>query len=238
MRIRLPVRRSLFFLIAFLFSLLALLPLRLALDWLALDESGFAAREAKGSIWLGALSEAQYGGVALGDLSAELRTLPLFLGRARVDLERHDEQDRFRAGATVSRNAFGLDDLTGRLDVGAAFAPLPINSIDLNNVEAHFANGLCTSASGAVQAGLAGEVGGIALPGGMSGTARCDEGALLLPLTSQSGMETLNLRLLPDGRYRADLLVRPTDDMLRDRLIATGFTLSSGGYGLRIEGAF
>jgi hypothetical protein len=48
MRIRLPLGRSLFFLCAFLFSLLALFPLRLALGWLALDDRGFAAREAEG----------------------------------------------------------------------------------------------------------------------------------------------------------------------------------------------
>ena len=44
MRIRLPLGRSLFFLCAFLFALVALLPLRLALDWLGLDDKGFAAR--------------------------------------------------------------------------------------------------------------------------------------------------------------------------------------------------
>jgi general secretion pathway protein N len=77
MRVRLPLGRSLFFVCAFLFALIALFPLRLALDWLALDERGFAAREAKGSIWFGGLSEAQFGTVALGDLTAELRTLPL-----------------------------------------------------------------------------------------------------------------------------------------------------------------
>ena len=49
MRIRLPLGRSLFFVCAFLFALVALLPLRLALDWLGLDDKGFAAREARGS---------------------------------------------------------------------------------------------------------------------------------------------------------------------------------------------
>jgi hypothetical protein len=45
MRVRLPLGRTLFFVCAFLFALIALFPLRLALDWLSLDERGFAARE-------------------------------------------------------------------------------------------------------------------------------------------------------------------------------------------------
>src|SRR3546814_15218726 len=87
MRFRLPLGRRLFVLCAILFALVALFPLRLALDWLALDERGFAAREATGSLWLGALSEAQFGSVELGALQARLRPLPLLVRRAPPDLE-------------------------------------------------------------------------------------------------------------------------------------------------------
>jgi general secretion pathway protein N len=238
MRIRLPLGRTLFFVCAFLFALVALLPLRLAVDWFALDDRGFAAREAKGSVWLGSVSEAQFGTVALGDLQAQLRTLPLFIGRARVDLERVDEASRFQGSATVSRHSFGIDDMTGTLDVGSTLAPLPIGAIDMGDVTAHFADGLCTSAEGLVKANVAGDVAGVALPGGLSGNARCDQGALLLPLVSQSGMEALNLRLFEDGRYQIELAVRPVDDAMRDRLIQSGFALSSNGYALRVEGTF
>ena len=37
----------------------------------------------------------------------------------------------------------------------------------------------------------------------MSGRARCDGGALLLPLQGASGMERLDLRLFADGRWQA-----------------------------------
>lgn len=238
MRIRLPLGRSLFFLCALLFALIALFPLRLALDWLDLDERGFAAREAQGSIWLGSLTEAQFGTVALGDLTAQLRTLPLLIGRARVDLERSEEGDRFEGSATAWRYGFGIDDVTGRLDLGAALAPLPIGAVDLTELSAHFENGLCTSAEGSVRANVAGDIGGIALPGGLSGNARCDRGALLLPLTSQPGTEALNVRLFEDGRYEVELVVRPLDDATRDRLIAAGFALGAGGYVLRVNGSF
>jgi general secretion pathway protein N len=238
MRIRLPLGRTLFFGCAFLFAIVALLPLRLALDWLALDERGFAAREARGSIWLGGLSEAQIGSVPLGDLSAQLRSLPLFLGRARVDLRRADEENRLTGSMTVSRHGFGIDDMTARLELGGALAPLPIGAVDLSDVTAHFADGLCTSAEGAVRANIAGDVAGITLPGGLSGNARCERAALLLPLVSQSGMEALNLRVFEDGRYEVELAVRPVDDTMRDRLVAAGFALTATGYALRASGTF
>lgn len=229
MRIRLPLGPSLFFLCAFLFALVALLPLRLGLDWLALDERGFAAREARGSIWFGRLSEAQLGSVPLGDLGARLNTLPLLLGRARVDLDRNDENDPFRGAVTVSRHRFGVDDVSGALDVGATFAPLPLSSLNTSDVTVHFENGLCASAEGLVTANVAGDIAGVALGGAMSGTARCDEGALLLPLVSQSGMEAVNIRLMGAGGYRVELAVQPTDDAARDRLVAAGFTPGAGG---------
>lgn len=238
MRVRLPLGRTLFFVCAFLFALVALLPLRLVLGWLALDERGFAAREARGSIWLGAVSEAQLGTVALGDLNAELRTLPLFAGRARVELERRDEADRFEGAAIVSRHSIGIDDITGTLDLGPAFAPLPITSLDLGDVSARFTDGLCSSAEGVVTASIGSDVGGLMLPGGLSGNARCDEGALLLPLVSQTGMEALNLRLHEDGRYSVELVVRPGDDAMRDRLRASGFMLTANGYALTASGEF
>jgi len=238
MRFRLPLGRSLFFLCAFLFALVALFPLRLALDWLELDQRGFAAREAKGSIWFGGLSEAQFGTIALGDLAAQLRTLPLLIGRARVDLQREEGSDRFEAGATVTRHGFGIEDMTGQLDIGSALAPIPIASLDTSDVTVRFADGQCAAAEGAVRAGVAGDVAGISLPGGLSGNARCDEGALLLPLVSQTGMEALNIRLFEDGLYAIELAVKPVDDAMRDRLIASGFLLTANGYALRTSGRF
>lgn len=237
MRIRLPIGRSLLFLCVFLFSLVGLFPLRIAIDWLALDEGGFAAREAKGSVWLGALSEAQFGSVALGDLQASLRTFPLILGRARVDLTRKEGADRLEGAVTVSRHGFGIDDMSTRLDIGSALAPLPIASFELDAVNARFANGLCVSAEGRVKAGIAADVAGLPLAGGLSGNARCQGTALLLPLVGQTGMEALNLRLFGDGRYQADLSVNLTDAAVGARLIAAGFSArADGGYTLRHEG--
>jgi len=238
MRIRLKLRRGAFFLIAFLFALVALLPLGLALRWLQLDERGLAAREAEGSVWLGGLREARFGDVALGDLSARLRALPLLVGRARIDLERTGGADGFGGGVTLSRHGFGVDDVTAGLAIGPLLAPLPVATLDLDDVTAHFADGQCAGAEGMVKASLAGEAPGPMLPRSLTGEARCDGGALLLPLVAPSGMERLDLRLFEDGRYRIELNVRAADETMRQRLAASGFTPAGAGYVLKMEGKF
>jgi general secretion pathway protein N len=164
--------------------------------------------------------------------------LPLFLGRARVDLERLEGPQPFKGGASMSRHSFGIEDMTGRLDIGSALAPLPVASLDMTDVSARFVDGQCAAAEGTVRAEVAGSVAGLALPGGLTGIARCDRGALLLPLASQTGMEGLNLRLFEDGRYEIELAVRPVDDAMRDQLIAAGFLLTANGYALRMSGTF
>src|SRR5688572_29899141 len=117
MRIRLPLGRSLFVTAFFLFSLLALLPLRLAIGGLGFADRGLTARAATGSVWLGALQEAQVGPVALGDVSARLNFMPLLLGRARLSLVGADPSAPFEGAATITRHGFGFDDVNGRFRI-------------------------------------------------------------------------------------------------------------------------
>jgi general secretion pathway protein N len=241
MRIRLPVGRTLFFLGAFFLSLIALLPLRLAVDWFGIANRGIAAREVQGSVWFGGLKEAQVATIGLGDLATGVHILPLLVGRARFALNRRDGApgDAFRAGVNVTPNTFGVDDVTGRLLITAgALGRLPLSQIDLTDVTARFDNGQCAEAAGNVQATLSGDIGGVSLPGGLSGAARCDAGALLLAMVSQSGMESVELRLMGDGRFTGTLLMRSTDQNARDRMTAAGLTASALGYEMTVSGQF
>lgn len=215
MRIRLRWWRELFFLGALLFSLVALLPLRFALGWLGFADKGLTAREASGSVWLGALSEARFGTVALGDVGTRLRLLPLLVGRARLDLEQPD--DGLRGAVTLSRHGFGIDDATGTIE-GPALAELPPPALDLADVSFRFADGLCAHAEGLVKARFAGDLGSVPLNATFSGEARCDGPALLLPLVSQSGADRLDVRLFADGRYRVDAALRPAGSPYSSRL--------------------
>jgi len=238
MRFRLPLRRAAFIVAAIAFSVLALLPLRVAAGLFGAEGRGLAAREAAGSVWLGVLKEAQFGRVPLGDVGARLNVLPLFIGRARLSLSRDEADGRFEGALIVSRHSYGFDDLEGELDVPGLFAPLPVASLALQGVSAHFSGGLCESAEGQVSATLSGELAGVALPSGLRGDVRCAEGALLIALSSQSAMERVSIRIHGDGRYRIDLVVRPSDPAARDRLAAAGFVPGPGGYVRRLDGSF
>lgn len=238
MKIRLPFGRGAFFLAALAFASVATLPLGLAIRWLGLDARGLAAREADGSVWLGALKEAQLGPAPVGDVSARLNSLPLLLGRARVTLARADEAAPFEGAVIISRHAFGFDDATGRLPLGALLAPLPITAIELEDVSAGFASGLCSRADGRVRAVIGGDLGGMNLAAGFAGTASCAGDAVLIPMASQSGMEQLNVRIFASGRYRVELLVRSQDAAMGQRLGAAGFVPGNGGFLRIVEGSF
>jgi len=238
MRIRLPLGRSLFFLLALLLALVALLPLRLATSWLGLDDRGLSAREVNGGIWLGSLSEARIGDAALGDLGTQLSPLHLLVGRARLGFERPGGGEPLKGAISISRNSFALDDVVARLPVATVFAPLPIASLDLSDLSVDFVDGQCDRAEGMVTATVAGGFGDLALPQSLTGAARCEAGALLLPLASQAGSEVLALSLGADGGYRAELTVRPADAALAQRLPALGFAPGANGYVLAVAGRF
>jgi len=239
MRFRLPLKRTVFFLAALVLALLILLPLRVAAGWFDMGGRGLAAREVEGSLWFGRLREAQFGPVLLGDVDARLNLLPLFLGRARLSLHRDaDSGGAFDGAVTVTRNSFGLEDLTGQLQARGLFGPLPIATLDLDDVSVHFEGDQCESAEGQVRAGLSPEVAGLALPSGLSGAVRCQAGAVLLPLAGQSGMEQVNVTIQASGRWQADVVVRPTDPATIQRLTGAGFVPGAGGYVRRIDGSF
>ncbi len=237
-RIRLPIGRSLFFLSVLAVGLVLLLPMRLALGWLDLAAAGFSAREARGSVWRGTLTEARFAGAPLGDLSAGLAPTPLLLGRARIGVSRAGEGGDPLDGAIVaSRHSLGVDGVTAHIPLGARMLPLPVAAVDLSAVSITFRDGLCDRAEGLVKAAISGAPAGLNLPGGLSGAARCDGGALLLPLMSQSGMESLMLHVSAGGAYRADLRVRPTTPAARDALVAAGFAPAAGGLALVVTGS-
>jgi general secretion pathway protein N len=237
LRLRIPLGRALFFATAFLCCALALLPLRFALDLFGFQQSGITARAVDGAIWQGVLREARFGRIAAGDLSARLRLLPLLLGQSRIDFETLSRSTPLRGSLSVSREGFGVHDLTGTLPLAGTLPGLALGALEANDFSVAFANGACGSATGLVSATIRASA---AMPfaGRMAGTARCDRGALLLPLAGQSGVERLNLRVYPDGAYRAELIIRGGDATLAQPFAAAGFTQSEEGYVRRFDGRF
>ena len=239
MRISLATGRRTLFLAFFAVAMLAFLPLRLALGWGGLAGQGFTAREVTGSLWSGRLVEARFGDIALGDLDAGLSPFALLIGRARIALagESDDPARRLSGTVEIGRNRAAVIDATGPLSPGNAFAPLPVTALDLDALTVRFVDGTCQAAEGRVRATLAGAFLGQPLPGALSGNARCDAGALLLPLASGAG-EGVNLRMWPDGRYRAELTLIPTDPTIGARLDGAGFTANGAARTFTVDGRF
>ena len=217
-------------------ALVLFLPMRLVLGWAGLGDQGFSARTVSGSIWAGRLNEARFGDLALGSLDARVSPFALLIGRARVALD--GDPGLLHGAITLSRHGQGVDDMTATLPTGRAFAPLPVTELALENVTVHFVDDTCDTAEGRVRAKLVGEAAGVALPSELSGVARCDGGALLLPLASQAGTESIELRITGAGRYTAALRITPADPAAAQRLAATGFVAGQNGYRLSIEGRF
>lgn len=242
MRIALPVSRTILFLCIFVLAMLALIPMRLGLEWPGMDERGLAAREVQGSIWNGRLVEAQFRTAAMGDVDAGFGFFPLIFGRTRVAMERSNADTGalgdFRGVMSISGNQFSFDDMNAALPVADLFAPLPIGTLELEDVKAQFEDGSCVTAEGVVRARVSDSLGGIALPDMLIGNAQCDEDALLLPLISQSGMEQLEIRIGTTGAYTAEFRTMVVDDAMREQLAQAGFAPGPNGYALAVQGEF
>ncbi len=240
MRLRMTTRPSVLFTAMLFVALIVFLPMRLALGATGLADQGLSARRVGGTIWGGSMIEARFGDVALGDLRVSLSPLALLLGRARLAFEGAGADGRPIAGAaTIGRHAMGIDGVTASLPAATLFAPLPVTTLALEDVTVRFRDGVCEEAGGRVRATMMGEAGGLPLPPMMMGTARCEAGALLLPMTGQGGTEGVNLRIRPDGRYTADLVLTPGDPAAAAKLEQLGFVAGTGGgYRLSAEGRF
>jgi general secretion pathway protein N len=133
----------------------------------------------------------------------------LLTGRVEIDGERDSAApDRFAGSFVIARNRRSAESVTGIVPVEGAFGALPIAAIELTDVTVRFRDGTCEEAEGLVRASLTAAQPG--LPASLSGPARCDRGALLLPLTTGAGADGIALRLFGDGRWSAEVRVPST----------------------------
>lgn len=223
-----------------LVALVALFPLRLAIGLFGLADEGLSAREVTGPVWWGAAGEARYGGVALGDVSAGLSPVQLFVGRARVDVAGREgtANESLRGAFSFSRSISGIDDVSGTLPAGDAFAPLPVTAITLDDVSVRFSDGRCERAEGRITASIDATIPQLNLPPTLSGNARCQAGALFVPLASTAQAESITISIEADGKYRAVLTVRPADPAAATALAGAGFRQNGAGLQMTVNGNF
>ena len=221
---RLNTGRGTLFAAILVVALIVTLPLRLALAWFGVAEAGMTAREVTGSIWSGRLVEARFGQIALGELAARVAPLPLLIGHARIELAAPDGAagSRLSGAIDVTRHDIGLSHVTASLPVGNAFSPVPVTTLELDDVSVGYAGDTCERAEGRVRALLTGDVAGQRIPTTMSSPA--GEGS--------------TIRIWRDGRYRTDLTLTTSDPAQVARLQGFGFVQTPQGMQLAIEGRF
>lgn len=221
-----------------LFVLVVLFPLRLALG-AAGGAGSLSAREVAGTIWSGAAGDLQVGALPLGSAKVGLRPLPLLLGRAEFAIDRPamPSQPQFHAVARGGDGWAVVKETNGELPVAGMMTPLPVRALTFADFALEMRGGECVAASGTV--GLAVTSLGPMLPAEtfLSGPARCEDGALVVPMVGPSGTEKLNLTLEPDNTWHADLVLTGLPVEVSAPLLDMGFTGRPGGIGLAASGS-
>lgn len=217
--------------------LLVFFPMRLAVPSDALGTFGFSAREVRGSVWAGRFVDTRLGDEMVGDLRASLSPLSLLKGEARFAFR--DESDSRRIDLVSSFRGSGVENVDLAVPVRKMFAPLPVESLQLEGVTARFSDGACVEATGRAHASVGQTVfAGVPLPQALSGNLRCDGDALSVPLQSQSGMERLTLKIRGDATYRLSFAIPEASPALGAALLGVGFKQVGNGYIFSENGHF
>lgn len=222
----------------FLLALVLTFPLGLALRWAGADAAGLSARATSGDIWTGRLEAARYGALPVGTAIVGLKPLPLLVGTTELGADTEIGYGYAQTGGATR----GLRKVTAKLPLAAALAPLPVETLELTEATILFRGIACSQAEGRVRAtfvgatGGNGSLGGLNLSQGMTGIARCEGDAVVLPLVSQTGLERLTVRWRVNGQWTALLSVKAGDPALTDKLRATGFTNAGDAMVLRLSG--
>lgn len=214
-----------------LLALIALVPLRLVLG-MATPEN-VSARSVEGTVWDGRIADLNAGPLPLGTVHARLEVLPLLIGRAQFAIEREGFTARASTGS-VQR----IIRATGTVTLPDGLGELPVTSVGFGDFSMAMARGRCVDAEGTMQLALASPDPLLARPITLSGKARCDKGALLVPMQGPQGMERMTLRMTGDGRWQADLVLAGLPQEAADVLRAAGFEARPGGVGLATSGIF
>lgn len=214
-------------------ALVLFMPLRIAASG-----DGVAARKVEGILWDGSIRDLRVGRLAIGDVNARLKFWPLFLGRAQMLLSRGDAQFAPGIDGSVTRrpSGFSVDNMRASFPVGQFFAPLPAQNIELQDFSVRFAAGRCVTADGTIRLTLPSGIPGFDVANGMLGKPRCSQGDLLMPLSSQSAMERIDIRVKVDGSYSATIFLSGDRLDQAAALGLAGFRAVPGGQRMVVRG--
>ncbi|MEP4053343.1 MAG: type II secretion system protein N [Litorimonas sp.] len=215
-------------------ALLACFPMRWAAGWVVPDTVKTLAPDLdmRGSIWRGTISGLPLFG------SANLSIAPL---ARRVDFQ-SGEGGNYLAGIISPTEAADID---FRLDL----TTVPFTDGRLQGLRGDFSAQIsemkiseqsCEMAIGTARTDVLQRNGGTIQWTGpeLSGPIRCEDGALLVDLSGQDAQQTITaqLKLIPDGTYRADVKVRTVRVEADAVLPLFGFSRSGQSFVLTEQG--
>lgn len=216
----------------FLLSLLALVPLRVALGGLA--EQGFTARQVAGTIWYGRVGELSLRARRLGTFEVRLDPGPLLIGAVQLGFHRMDDLNGALDGTLVAGSADGIRSTSGRLAIAGLAGQLPLDSLQLDNVTILFRGGQCAEASGRVTMLVAAPLPGLS-GAQFQGAPRCEGERVRFILAGPAGAE-VEFFVRANGELRAWLRLPRTDPAAAAALSTAGFRESARGWTLSAEG--
>lgn len=232
---RLSGRTKLVLAVLFLLAMIALVPLRLVVA----NVPGLTARSVDGPAWSGTIRDLRAGPLPLGDVDAGLLPLPLLIGRPEMWIARHGTSAApFAARAAGGEGWLRLSRVNGTVPLADGMAGLPVASASFTDFALRMEGGKCVEASGTASLTLSQL--SVLLPDAIavSGQARCEGGALLVPMQGAGGMEHLTLRVQGSGAWTADLALSGLPAEVSGPLVDMGFSARPGGIGFRASGQF
>jgi general secretion pathway protein N len=217
----------------FLLAAIAFMPLRWILG-VALSEKGaISASGADGTIWSGSVFDVTMGNVQAGTFRVGFQPFGLLLGRLGFWFEQPSTAGiaGFRGSVARGFSSASAQALEGELPVADLLPGIPSGKLKLENVSFTWSANKCSAASGNVRLEPDGALfNSLGLQLKMMGRIRCENGMLLVPLTSESAMEKLDLRIKGDGQYSATAYFQQPAAELAPLLSLAGFAPVAGGF--------
>ena len=224
-------RWTLWFVTLLLLSLLALVPLRIAVGGLV--NEGFTARQVAGTVWYGRIGELSLGTRRLGTFEVRLDPGPLLIGAVRLGFNRMDDPNGSLDGTLVAGSAHGIASTSGRLAIAGIAGQIPLDTLQLDGVTILFRGGQCVEASGRVTMLVAAPLPGLS-GAQFQGAPRCEGERVRFVLAGPAGAE-VEFFVRANGELRAWLRLPPANPAAAAALSAAGFRQSAQGWMLSAE---
>lgn len=221
--------------LAFAIGLIAIFPLRLAIDLSTGPDSSLSARQVGGTIWAGRIGDLGLKGQPLGSFDVAAKPLPMLIGRFEMAATRIDADDGPLAMTLVTGGGSeGLIDAVGRIEVARWMAPIPVKALLLEDVTVLFEDGRCAKAEGTIRA--LPSFGSILNIDQYAGAVSCaEDGRAKVEMATDRGGHSLALLFDAEGSVDAEARTRNAPPALAVALQIGGFAVEGDALVLRKE---